>query len=146
MQYYFLTKPTDPACLNAPWVRNPSEETKEIIDQRSVIAYFTKLTSRRRIPNSIQKKVTSSRFSAVQLSSQTFANPTVFTRVRQSSHILQFESDTIDPHAPFTNDLDRTMTLSWQLDSFTISPRVSVDSRSTMIERFWIGFDHNMRL
>ncbi len=66
------------------------------------------------------------------------------SQIPRSSH--EFESDTIDPHAPFTNDLDRTMALSWQLDSFTISPRVSFDSRSTMIERFWIGFDHNMRL
>ena len=124
VKYFCQTKlHTDPECLEAPWFRNPSEETKEIVDQSSVIVYFRKLTSSFHIPCSVQGKVTSSRFSAVQLSSHTFANPTVCTRFRRSSHMLQFERATIGPHAPFTSDLDRTVApLLWsQLDSDEIT-------------------------
>ena len=94
--------------------------------------------------------MTSSRFSAVQLSSHTFANPTVCTRFRRSSHMLQFERVTIGPHAPFTSDLDRTVApLLWsrsQLDSVTITQHASYESLNTPIERMWIDLDRTMRL
>jgi hypothetical protein len=139
---------TDPECLKAPWFRNPSEETKVIVDQSSVIVYFRKLTSRFHIPCSIQEKVTSSRFSAVQLSTHTLANPTVCTRFQRSSNILPFESATIGPHAHFTRDFDRTVApLLWsQLDSVTITQHASYESLNTPIERMWIGLDRTMRL
>ncbi len=92
--------------------------------------------------------MTSSRFSAVQLSSHTFANPTVCTRFRRSSHMLQFERATIGPHAPFTSDLDRTVALLlWsKLDSVTITQHASYESLNTPIERMWIDLDRTMRL
>jgi hypothetical protein len=150
VKYFCQTKlRTDPECLEAPWFRNPSEETKEIVDQSSVIVYFRTLTSSFHIPCSVQEKVTSSRFfSAVQLSSHTFANPTVCTRFRRSSHMLQFERATVGPHAPFTSDLDRTLALLlWsQLDSVTITPDASYESLNTPIERMWIDRERTMRL